>query len=193
MLYILYKEFHKMKKCLKCGESKPFDQYAVSKNSPDGLHSYCRSCNNIRLTEYQKNNLDHVRRLERERYHKDKEKYALKMQGFYQHKRMTDPSYVLWRNAKVRAKAKGLPFNIEKEDIVIPTHCPVLGMPFSYTNKRGFCEDSPTVDRIIPKLGYVKGNIIVISWRANKIKSDSSVEELGKVFSFFNDLLQSKL
>ena len=78
---------------------------------------------------------------------------------------------------KSRAKKEGIPFNIDVEDIVIPDKCPVLGIKL-VRGQRGFCDTSPSVDKTIPNLGYVKGNIEVVSYRANKAKNNLSLEEL---------------
>jgi hypothetical protein len=88
--------------------------------------------------------------------------------------------------AKSRAKRKGLEFTITHEDIYIPSHCPVLGLEFSHRiGKSGPCENSPTLDRIDNKLGYVPGNIEVISWRANRIKCDATPKELMRVAKYY--------
>ena len=97
--------------------------------------------------------------------------------------RSKHPERVLLNNAKSRAKGKGFEFSIEESDIVIPETCPVLGIPLvSYhgEGKKGWgCKpDTPTLDRIDNTKGYIKGNIWVISWRANRIKSDATIEEL---------------
>lgn len=86
----------------------------------------------------------------------------------------------LWRSAKSRAYHKDLPFDITPEDIKIPTHCPVLGIPlFAGQGKMG--DNSPSLDRKIPERGYVKGNVWVISNRANRIKNDATAAELQRV------------
>ena len=77
----------------------------------------------------------------------------------------------MYRAAKARAKEKGRDFNIELSDIVIPTLCPVLGIPM----------DRPSLDRIDGTKGYVKGNVRVISHRANMLKNDATIEELELV------------
>ena len=50
---------------------------------------------------------------------------------------------------------------------------------------------TPSIDRIDPKKGYVKDNIIVVSMRANRIKSDATVDEIWKVADFYEKLLKN--
>ena len=92
---------------------------------------------------------------------------------------------VLLSQVKARAKKKGIPFSITKDDIVIPTHCPILGMPLIQTNTELHKDDSPSVDRIIPSLGYIPSNVRIISWRANRIKCDATPDELRKIADFY--------
>jgi hypothetical protein len=89
----------------------------------------------------------------------------------------------LYWHALKRAKRLNIPFTITRTDIKIPEHCPVLGIKLEH-GKNIMCESSPTIDRIIPHLGYTPGNIAVISARANRIKSDATVEELEKILAF---------
>ena len=94
-------------------------------------------------------------------------------------KRLENPQYYLWKAAKRRAKAKDLDFNITPDDIIIPQLCPLLNIPIIHTVGKGKRSDnSPSLDRIDNRLGYVKGNILVVSWRANFLKSDASLTEL---------------
>jgi hypothetical protein len=70
---------------------------------------------------------------------------------------------------------------------VVPERCPVLGIPLAVSTRR--CSaGSPTLDRIDSRLGYVQGNVIVVSFRANTIKSDSTLEELAAVLRFYTTL-----
>lgn len=85
---------------------------------------------------------------------------------------------------KSRAKTNGVAFNLEPSDIVIPERCPVLGIPIVQNHgRRGYFQDSPSLDRIVPSLGYTKGNVRVISQRANQLKSDANLEEMRLVLS----------
>jgi len=63
---------------------------------------------------------------------------------------------------------------MESYDIVIPDVCPIMGVPFNRMDKKF----SPSIDRIVPELGYIKGNIQVISTLANSMKWNSTREEL---------------
>jgi hypothetical protein len=88
--------------------------------------------------------------------------------------------YRLWMNAKMRAKREGLSFDLRPEDITVPAVCPLLGTPIAFSHKRFFATN-PSLDRIIPQKGYVRDNVWVISWRANAIKNDASIEELEAI------------
>lgn len=81
--------------------------------------------------------------------------------------------------AKRRADDKGIPFDLVESDVMIPSTCPVLGIPLMSDRTNGMQSDAcPTLDRIVPELGYVRGNVEVISWRANRIKCDASLNEI---------------
>jgi hypothetical protein len=91
------------------------------------------------------------------------------------------PSKRLFWSAKKRAKAKGLEFNIDETDILVPTHCPYLGIELTHSRPRGDSRrDIASLDRIDPTKGYIKGNIEVISWLANTMKNNATPELLVK-------------
>lgn len=86
-------------------------------------------------------------------------------------------AFLMLSAARTRAKKQGVPFNLTEADLVIPEYCPILGVRM----RRGEGKStpcSPSLDKIIPALGYVPGNIAVISRRANTIKNDASIHEL---------------
>lgn len=91
--------------------------------------------------------------------------------------------------ARRSAKAKNIEFNLTLADIIIPEVCPVLGMSLS-VGSGARTNSSISIDRIDPKKGYIKGNIIIVSWRANKLKSDASIDELRTIADFYSNLRQ---
>lgn len=85
----------------------------------------------------------------------------------------------MYRRAKNRAKIQGIPFTITKEDIIIPTVCPVLGIPIYVTKgKSGGFNSSPSLDQINPGKGYTPDNIMVMSQLANAMKANATPEQL---------------
>ena len=117
-----------------------------------------------------------------EKYREGRRQYRLKNPGqSYRSAVKNSPLSLTLRSIRARAKKKSLDFNLDKEDIVAPTHCPLLGIPL--VSGRGSGEpgpkpNSPSVDRIDPSKGYVKGNVWVISSRANTIKQTATWQEL---------------
>ena len=81
---------------------------------------------------------------------------------------------------------KGLEFNLSLDDIPeIPDSCPVLGIKIRENDTNAPLDSSPSVDRIDNTKGYVKGNIRIISNRANRIKADATIDELRRVLRDF--------
>lgn len=89
-----------------------------------------------------------------------------------------NPISATLQTLKQRSDKAGLLFDLSVEDIIIPTHCPVLGIKIERQQGNGGKFNSPSVDRIDNTLGYVKGNIMVMSRLANSMKSNATNEEL---------------
>lgn len=83
---------------------------------------------------------------------------------------------------KTRCTAKGMPFDLTYEDLIA-----------LYRLQQGFCfytdvelnwhkkttkRDRLSVDKIIPSLGYVMGNVVLCTHRANTVKADLELEEI---------------
>lgn len=100
--------------------------------------------------------------------------------------RKSNPEKTLLIHAKSRAKTKGIPFELSATDVHIPEFCPVLGIPLTYGSKGE--PGLPSLDRIIPQKGYVLGNVAVISYRANMLKNQSSLDELKKLVAWLEDV-----
>lgn len=91
------------------------------------------------------------------------------------------PKKRLLNAARRRAKDNNLEFNITEDDIVIPEICPYLGISLINSRPRGQHRgDIYSLDRIDSSKGYIKGNVEVISHKANTMKSDATPLELTK-------------
>lgn len=91
-----------------------------------------------------------------------------------------DPKYKIKKStlykAKRRAQKKNLEFDLNINDIIIPNICPLLEIPLIFDAGRGSLY-SPSIDRIDNTKGYIKGNVRIISHKANTSKSNSTKEE----------------
>lgn len=127
--------------------------------------------NSSRMNRYWKDK-DYECKQRKERRLKDLEKYRARGRENAKKTRHKDPQWRMWRSIRTHANRQGIPFNIDREDLVLPEFCPVLGIRLNYFNTGTPKNDSPSVDKVIPRLGYVKGNVNVISYRANVLKRD---------------------
>ena len=160
------------KRCPACAQTLPTTDFHRDKGTLDGLRCWCKSCVRKRFLEF-KDSDNYKRRLG---------KYAEKRKIL----RKTSPQEVwvfdAFHNAKKRAGTLGVEFSITKEQLqqLLTERCPLLGVPFSFGHRKTV-PTTPTIDRKDPKLGYVLGNVWVVSAKANRIKSDASTDEIERV------------
>ena len=115
---------------------------------------------------------------------------------FYKRYRLNPVPQLIY-NFKKRAKVQNVPFDLKPQDIKDKLNssgkiCPVLGIKMQISKFGSKNADfAPSIDRIDPKKGYVKGNMIVVSMRANRIKTDALPEEIKKVAYFYEKLLKN--
>jgi len=124
-----------------------------------------------------------------------KHKTEVLKQG-YQWK-MDYPVKYLIATAKSRAKNQGREFNLSAEDLHVPTHCPISGHKlvwhFGKNKPRKHWDNSPSIDRIDSSKGYTKDNVVVISWRMNRLKNNATPKELRLLADFYSPIsTQSK-
>lgn len=162
--------------CNVCKELKSFNEYYKSKENKYGLSYRCKKCQ----LEYNQSRL-HITRVTqaKRRDKKRKEVNAYNLEWYH-----NNPEKSMLKQVKARAKKKGIEFNLTLEDIIIPELCPLLEIPIIRGSKDGY-RQSASLDRIDPNKGYIKGNVRVISMRANVMKNDATKEEL---MAFFKNL-----
>lgn len=89
----------------------------------------------------------------------------------------------LLRQAKHRAKKKGLECTITFKDIHIPERCPIFDVPL-VKNRGQWKNNSYSLDRIDSSKGYVPGNVKVISWWANYVKADMTIDQVERLLKY---------
>ena len=146
------------KRCGLCLTWKSFDQFYKSKSrSSHGLQCHCIPCSrDMRNANGRK-------------------------------AKARNPSRFLWLSARDRARKNGTQFTITEDDIFIPVHCPVLGILLNPVGRgQGLKDSTPSIDRFFNDIGYTPDNIVVVSWRANRLKSDATPAELRAISDFYN-------
>jgi hypothetical protein len=108
--------------------------------------------------------------------------------GLYHSKTKEDAQIeIMYKNALVRARLEKLPFDIDIEYLksIKTDRCPIFDMELAWgkigEGHKNMAANSPSLDKIKPEYGYIKGNVCIISNLANMIKQDVGYEELYKV------------
>lgn len=130
--------------------------------------------------EYNKIKYQENTEKEKERIKEWKLKNPDKVKQYVNKYREQHPIYYILKRAKDRACKLGLDFNLTEEDIVIPMICPYLKCPLTLELGTGYQDTNISLDRIDNSKGYIKGNVEVISVLANKMKANSSWEQLER-------------
>jgi hypothetical protein len=103
-----------------------------------------------------------------------------------------DPKKANYRTVKGNAKRDSKEFTIVLDDLLdIPDRCPVLGIKLNARGEykgKDIRDCNASIDRIYNHLGYVPGNVHWVSYRANKLKADATVEELQTIANYYRKL-----
>jgi len=167
------------KTCRRCGQTKPISGFHRRAGTRDGLNAACKQCRGCRSPEQVAE--DHRAALERRKCSN-----AVAARTRYR----TDWAGSRLAQAKAVAKRKGLPFGLNRQYLLanLPSSCPVLGLPLDYSGTGGRTDCTASLDRIDNTKGYVPGNVLVVSWRANRLKCDARPKELRQIAVFYEGL-----
>ena len=163
-----------MKICLKCNAETLLQNFSNCKNCKDGKDNICKKC------KYLSRNRDKEKVQRKKIYANLKDNNPEKYKSYLQDKkeyRSNNKERYLFLSCRKRATIENIPFNIDITDIIIPEYCPILECKIINL------EDNhnlygPSVDKIDPSLGYIKGNVQVISRKANMMKLNANRKEL---------------
>lgn len=155
-------EFGKQFKCPKCKLTKDISCFYRNSSRDSGIDCWCKLCQ-LEAQSRRNNQNKEIKRQKR--------------------KVKVNIICAMLSSAKRRAMLKNLPFEIVAQDIMIPDYCPILGIPLQ-VNDGYASENSPSLDRIDVKKGYISGNVAVISSRANRLKNDATLEEVQAILEY---------
>jgi len=195
---------NELKQCSMCKEHKTLDLFNNRKSTKDGKRSNCKSCQAANNRAYREANPEKVAAKNRAYREANPEKVAAKNRAWAKANpekvkaksrayHEANPEKVKANNrawyeanrekamlhgAKTRAKKLNLAFDLSLDDIQIPERCPILGIKLERGNGAANRDSSPSLDKIYPDKGYVKGNVQVISDLANRMKQNATFAQM---------------
>lgn len=140
--------------CTKCGAEKPSSDFYRNRGkhaNSSGFHAQCKRCCKERQAAYRTGTKR--RRSDSHRKYRDENR-----------------ARVLVNAARTRAKQAGIPFDLDEHVDAIQTRidrgfCELTGLPLRVEGGRTW--DSPSLDRIVPELGYEITNVRVVLFAVN--------------------------
>lgn len=177
MISMLLNELPIDKLCARCKKVKPANEFYIIKSvlkrgAPrQKLMSRCKFCQ-YELNAASKSKVPREKRNAEAKVRMDRLKAE-------------NPERYILMAIKSRSVMEGIEFNLTESDLKIPELCPVFGTELLSGRAPGKRTDAtPTVDRIEPSRGYTKGNVRVISWRANRLKNNATLEEIEAIAAY---------
>lgn len=144
--------------CARCSLALPVDNFQRRSDRSGKFRTVCRSC----------------------RADGQRERYA----------KYKNDSFFLYKATRARSRSQSLrvPFDLDAEylESIWTGKCPALGIELRKNTDRSD-EHAAELDRFIPELGYVRGNVTFLSRKANRIKNNCSVEELGEILDWMKN------
>ena len=162
------------KQCNTCRQYLPFNEFSKNSALKDKLSLYCRKCDKEKQEAKRRKNPAKQLQYARAYQAKRRESFDYRLQ-------------MLINASKQRAALKNLEHTLTLDELKsiypLDNKCPVFGVELKFGNA-GFRDNSPSIDKIDPSKGYTLDNVQVISWRANRLKADATVQELELLLSF---------
>lgn len=163
------------KSCSICGEFKIWSDFYEAAGTPTGKASSCISCAKNTQKILRKKSKDLRKQIESKNL--DVNEYL----DFID----TSVNPLKRTISQIRKKCiiKNLDFDLTYNDLYpLPLLCPLLNIPLFYTSDT-VTDNTPSIDRKNPEKGYTKDNVWVISSKANRMKSNATVEEVGILYN----------
>ena len=188
-----------LKRCFRCGLEKPLESFCVNRKLLGpvgrGRHTYCKACVRAYRDSKKEFFLEYGRRYHRDRKVEERakrkrlwaeQKDALRAKYFSYTSTPSGAASRLMVDARTRAKKKGVPFSVSTKDIKAlfdsqRGRCALTGVELSL--KKGMGNGLPlpsavSLDRVVPSLGYVDGNVRLICYVVNVMKGDRTDDDL---------------
>lgn len=155
-----------MIKCSNCKLNKEEKEFYKRTDTKRGYTSHCRDCYKEKVNS---------------RLISENMTYSDLYRKYY----INNPNKYILSQTKSSAKQRGIDFDLDIDDIIIPEYCPILKVKLDTSKTKLQNMYVPSVDRIDNSKGYIKGNIMIISRLANIMKNSATKEQLINFSSYF--------
>jgi hypothetical protein len=151
-------------------------------------YSDCRDCRNASARKFKRDTPIETRRERSKRYFDRHRETCLARSREYA-KRPASRAQRLMRDVVERCRLRGVPVENTKDfrdriqDVIDHGFCEVTGLPFLFETGRG--PFVPSLDRIVPKRGYVPGNVRVVCLAFNTMVGDWGDDVAAQVAEAF--------
>ena len=199
-----------VKKCCMCGEIKSSECFYMDKSKSNGLSSRCKECAKETMVQWRKQNPVKLKKGKRQYYQRNKTQLLEKSAEWRKNNQDYGKTYYqenkdvfkerrkgretrlreMLANTRYRAKHNFLPFDLTIEYLraIATDCCPVTGEPLDWNlefSEKGKSNPvAPSIDKIVPTLGYTQGNVAIICNRMNRLKSDATLHELSQLVNY---------
>ena len=197
------------KRCYACELEKSLDDFGIDKSKRSGISYRCKDCTRIATAQWKKDNPEKVRITRKKEYERKKEcpkfierrkAYNEKWNALYAHERpaarldairndKTVRLKEMLNSAKRRALKNNIPFDLTLDDLIAIANdnCAASQEPLDWTYEQGNRGPMiPSLDKIVPELGYVKGNVAIIGHYWNMRKGALTINEIDVLQAYIN-------
>lgn len=177
--------------CPCCKKNKQLRDFGIRKRNKNELFEYCKECSSLKSKEYYKNNRDKLLKKSNE----NREKYYKSIKQKY---KFIDYLKFLLESCIYRAKKNNIPYDSIKnlcehlKPIYSEMKCECCKKELVSNDKR-HKHNSPSIDRIIPELGYVVGNVAILCWECNRLKNNATPEKLFQIATWYQKKINDNL
>jgi hypothetical protein len=170
--------------CITCKEKKPEKAFRIGGTSFKGKvwrNKTCQQCKQKARKEKKKN------------WSEDQLKaYKAQRKASRRNNKLNiNPERWIWQSAKRRSTKKGLEFNLDVSDIIIPETCPIYDIKLEFSITGNTKHNSPSIDRVDNNKGYIKGNVRIISYIANSRKGNITLEQAKNLYLYMKKHLKN--
>jgi hypothetical protein len=121
-----------------------------------------------------------------------KECKNIKQKVNYKNYKRNNPFLARHTKMKASCKQRNIPYNLDEIYLqeIWTGFCPITGeqLVCAIDDNQKISSNSAELDRFVPELGYIKGNVTWISRRMNSLKNNGTIDDFKLLISWMEDV-----